>query len=305
MMQMIDYADNGFFCAGHVACAGCAEALALRVIMNTVGPDTIGVVAPSCSAVILGGHPMSSVGVPFIHGTLESAAASASGVKRALLSQGREDTTVLCLAGDGGTYDIGLQALSSAAERNEDILYICFDNEGYMNTGGQKSSSTPRNAVTGSTPTGKATRKKNMVEILAAHRIPYIATASPSHLNDLAAKVEKAKGIRGTKVIFVLIPCLPGWGVADDGAVGTARMAVQSGTFPLYEVEDGLRWTMTEASRSRPVGEYLRVQKRFRHLGAEEIEALQAEIDAEWDRLSARCIPIDAQEVRPGGAAPT
>ncbi len=290
-MEMIDYADQGFFCAGHVACAGCAEALALRVIMNTVGPDTIGVVAPSCSAVILGGHPMSSVKVPFIHGTLESAAASASGVKRALVAQGRDDTTVLCLAGDGGTYDIGLQALSSAAERNEDILYVCFDNEGYMNTGGQKSSSTPLSAVTGSTPTGKTTRKKNLVEILAAHRIPYIATASPSHLNDLAAKVEKAKGIRGTKVIIVLIPCLPGWGVADDGAVGTARMAVQTGTFPLFEVEDGLHWRMSETTRSRPVADYLRLQKRFRHLDKDQIAALQAEVDTEWRRLVARAGP--------------
>ena len=287
-MERIDYADTGCFRPGHVACAGCVEALALRVIMNAVGPDTIGVVAPSCSAVILGGHPMSSVRVPFIHGTLESAAASASGVKRALIAQGREDTTVLCLAGDGGTYDIGLQALSSAAERNEDILYVCFDNEGYMNTGGQKSSSTPRDAATGSTPDGKVTRKKNLVEILAAHRIPYIATASPSHLNDLAAKVEKARGLRGTRVIIVLIPCLPGWGVADDAAVATARLAVQSGTFPLYEVEDGLRWTMTETARPRPVADYLARQKRYRHLDAARIDALQAEVDAEWSRLTAR-----------------
>jgi pyruvate/2-oxoacid:ferredoxin oxidoreductase beta subunit len=287
-MEMINYTDDGMFCSGHVACGGCVEALALRVIMNTVGPDTIGVVAPSCSAVILGGHPMSSVRVPFLHGTLESAAASASGVKRALLAQGKPDTTVLCLAGDGGTYDIGLQALSSAAERNEDILYICFDNEGYMNTGGQKSSSTPLNAATGSTPLGKTTRKKNLIEILAAHRIPYIATASPSHLNDLAAKVEKAKNIRGTKVIIVLIPCLPGWGLADDSAVGTARMAVDSGVFPLIEVTDGLNYTMSETTRTQPVDGYLSRQKRYRHLAAGDIAELQSNVDQEWDSLTHR-----------------
>ncbi len=286
-MDKIEYTDEGLFCSGHVACAGCVEALAMRVILNAVGSDTVGVVAPSCSAVILGGHPMSSAKIPVLHGTLESAAASASGIKRALLAQGRDDTTVLCLAGDGGTYDIGLQALSSAAERNEDILYICFDNEGYMNTGGQKSSSTPRNAVTGSTPLGKTTRKKNLIEILAAHRIPYIATTSPSHLNDMATKIEKAKSIRGTKVIIVLIPCLPGWGVADNAAVKTARLGVESGVFPLFEVEDGVTYTMTVDQKTSSIDAYLSGQKRFRHLNDEDRAGLQAEIDETWSRLTA------------------
>lgn len=286
-MEKIEYTDEGLFCSGHVACAGCVEALAMRVILNAVGSDTIGVVAPSCSAVILGGHPMSSAKIPVLHGTLESAAASASGIKRALMAQGRDDTTVLCLAGDGGTYDIGLQALSSAAERNEDILYICFDNEGYMNTGGQKSSSTPRKAVTGSTPLGKTTRKKNLIEILAAHRIPYIATTSPSHLNDMAAKIEKAKSIRGTKVIIVLIPCLPGWGVADNAAVKTARLGVEAGVFPLFEVEDGLNYTMTVDQKTPSIDAYLSGQKRFRHLNDEDRAGLQVEIDETWSRLKA------------------
>ncbi len=287
-MEQINYEDDGQFCSGHVACGGCVEALALRVIMNTVGPDTVGVVAPSCSAVILGGHPMSSVKVPFIHGTLESAAASAAGVKRALLAKGKPDTTVLCLAGDGGTYDIGLQALSSAAERNEDILYICFDNEGYMNTGGQKSSSTPLNAATGSTPTGKTTRKKNMIDILAAHRIPYLATASPSDLNDLAAKVAKAKSIRGTKVIIILIPCLPGWGVADNSAVKTARLAVDAGVFPLMEISDGLHFTLSAPKNPTPINSYLAQQKRYRHLTAADIAQMQGFIDQEWEILTKR-----------------
>ncbi|KUJ85453.1 hypothetical protein AVO45_00160 [Ruegeria marisrubri] len=287
-MEMTKYRDNGQFCSGHVACAGCAEALSMRVILNAVGEDTVGVVAPSCTAVILGGHPMSSAKIPVLHGTLESAAASASGVKRALKAQGRDDTTVLCLAGDGGTYDIGLQALSSAAERNEDILYVCFDNEGYMNTGGQKSSSTPHMATTGSTPLGKATHKKNLIEILAAHRIPYIATASPSHLSDLAAKVEKAKSIRGTKVIIVLIPCLPGWGVADNAAVKTARLAVEAGAFPLLEIEDGVHYSLTVAEKTRPIDAYLAEQKRYRRLSDEDRAALQSEVDDAWSRLLAR-----------------
>jgi pyruvate ferredoxin oxidoreductase beta subunit/2-oxoisovalerate ferredoxin oxidoreductase beta subunit len=284
-MEKINYEDSGQFCSGHVACAGCVEALAMRVILNAVGQDAIGVVAPSCSAVILGGHPMSSAKIPFQHGTLESAAASASGMKSALRAMGRNDTTVLCLAGDGGTYDIGLQSLSSAAERNEDILYICFDNEGYMNTGGQKSSSTPKMAATGSTPLGKMTEKKNLIEILAAHRIPYIATASPSHLNDLAAKVNKAKAMQGTKVIIVLIPCLPGWGVADNAAVKTARLAVESGVFPLIEVEGGLTYKIATDEKKCSLDGYLGQQKRYRHLKEEDRTLLQAGVDANWKRL--------------------
>lgn len=287
-MDLIDYPDQGLFRAGHVACAGCVEALSMRVILNAVGPDAVAVVPPSCGAIICGGYPNSALKIPAFHTTLESAAASASGVKRALVAQGRPDTTVICLAGDGGTYDIGLQALSSAAERNEDILYICFDNEGYMNTGGQKSSSTPLHAATGSTPAGKITRKKNLVEILAAHRIPYIATASPGYLNDMAAKVKKAKTIRGTRVIIVLIPCLPGWGVADDAAVKTARLAVDSAVFPLFEVEDGLRYTLNHEHKSQPLEAYLREQKRYRHLRAGELEEMQADVDLEWQRLRRR-----------------
>jgi len=294
-MEEINYPDHGQFFSGHVACGGCVEALSLRVILNTVGVDAVAVVPPSCTAVICGGYPFSSVKIPVFHSTLESSAASASGVKRALLAKGKPDTTVLCLAGDGGTYDIGLPALSSAAERNEDILYICFDNEGYMNTGGQKSSSTPLSAVTGSTPAGKTTRKKNLIEILAAHRIPMIATASPSDLNDLAAKVEKAKGIRGTKVIIVLIPCLPGWGVADNAAVQTARLGVETGVFPLFEVEDGVKYTMSSGKKNKPVEEYLKVQKRYRHLSDEDIAAIQADVDEEWGRLTSR-----ASASRPG-----
>lgn len=286
-MEISQYTDNGQFCSGHAACAGCVEALAMRVILNEVGDNAVGVVAPSCTAIILGGHPTSSARIPFIHGLLECAAAMATGVKRGLNAQGKEDTTVVCFAGDGGTYDIGLQALSSAAERNEDILYVCFDNEGYMNTGGQKSTSTPKDAATGSTPLGKTTPKKNLIEILAAHRIPYIATASPSNLADLAAKVRKAKSIRGMKVLIVVIPCLPGWGVADDSAVKVARMAVESGVFPLMEVEDGVHYHLQSPERTVPVSTYLKQQKRYRHLDEDKRAGLQAEVESNWKRLTA------------------
>ncbi|HEX6017917.1 MAG TPA: thiamine pyrophosphate-dependent enzyme [Burkholderiaceae bacterium] len=294
-MKTIDYEDNGLFDSGHVACAGCSEPLSMRVILNAIGNDAIGVVAPSCSAMICGGHPISSVKVPMLHTTLESAAASASGIKRALIARGKPETTVFCFVGDGGTYDIGLQALSSAAERNEDILYVCFDNEGYMNTGGQKSSSTPLGAVTGSTPGGKTTRKKNMIEILAAHRIPYIATASPSHLNDLRAKFDKAKAIRGTKVLIILIPCIPGWGVADNAAVRTARKAVEAGVFPLFEIEDGVRYRINAGRRDADerIDGYLKEQKRYSHLDPAQIAELQQEVDGQWARLQQRAAPVE------------
>ncbi|MCP4316112.1 MAG: pyruvate synthase subunit beta [Hyphomicrobiales bacterium] len=287
-MEQINYTDQGRFCSGHVACGGCAEAVALRVILNIVGPNAVAVVAPSCTAVICGAWPGSSVKIPVFHTTLESCAASASGVKRALVKQGKDDTLVLGLAGDGGTYDIGLQALSSAAERNEDILYICFDNEGYMNTGGQKSSSTPLNAATGSTPTGKATRKKNIIDILAAHRIPYIATASPSDINDMAAKLKKAISLRGTKFLSILIPCLPGWGIADDSAVKVARLAVDSGAFPLFEIEDGVRVSMKPRDNPLPVAPYLKLQKRYLHLTDADLEEIQANVDSDWQRIQQR-----------------
>lgn len=290
-MRFIEYKDEGVFKSGHAACAGCIESLSMRIIVNTVGEDAVAVVPPSCGAIICGGYPNSSLSIPAFHTTLEAAAASASGVKRSLVARGKPDTTVICLAGDGGTYDIGFQALSSAVERNEDILYICFDNEGYMNTGGQKSSSTSLKAVTGSTPAGKLQPKKNLVEILAAHNIPYVATASAGHADDFVRKVEKAKNIRGTKVIIVLIPCLAGWGVADDSGIKVTRLAVDSGVFPLYEVEDGVKYTLNHTNKSAPVNEYLSMQKRYRHLNEQDIAEIQTGVDNEWQRLQKRAEP--------------
>jgi len=287
-MTPLDVQREAMLCSGHAACPGCIDALTARHVLATMGPDTMAVIPPSCMAVIAGPQPMSSLRIPVYQPTLESSAAAASGLRRALNATGRRDTQVLVLAGDGGTYDIGFQCLSSAAERNEDMLYVCLDNEGYMNTGAQKSSSTPHYARTGSTPAGKTSRKKNLVEIMAAHGVPYVATASASHLPDLVRKVEKAKAIRGMRFMSVLIPCLDGWGLPDDAGLKAARYAVECGAFPLVEVEDGTRWTLNVDTRTRPVAEYLALQARYRGLPDDEVAALQAEVDAAWDQLLAR-----------------
>ncbi|MCZ2439119.1 MAG: pyruvate ferredoxin oxidoreductase [Burkholderiales bacterium] len=280
--------EDDLLCSGHAACPGCSEPITLRHILAVLGPDTMAVVPPSCMAIIAGPQPFSSMRIPVYQPTLEASAAAASGLRRALDAQGRHETHVIVLAGDGGTYDIGLQCLSSAAERNENIIYFCLDNEGYMNTGAQKSSSTPRFAYTSSTPAGKTTRKKNLTEIMAAHGVPYVATASVAYLADLRRKVAKAKAMRGLRLITLLIPCLDGWGLADDGALGAARLAVQSGAFPLVEVEDGVRWTLNSETPSRPIAEYLAVQRRYRNLRPADVRALQGEIDEGWARLARR-----------------
>jgi pyruvate/2-oxoacid:ferredoxin oxidoreductase beta subunit len=287
-MQALDISTEPMLCAGHAACPGCVDALSARHVMATIGPDAMAVIPPSCMAIIAGPQPFSALRVPVYQPTLEASAAAASGLRRALDAQGRRDTHVVVLAGDGGTYDIGLQCLSSAAERDENILYVCLDNEGYMNTGAQKSSSTPHLARTGSTPAGKTTRKKNLIEIMAAHQVPYAATATVGFLPDLLRKVEKAKAMRGFRLLTLLIPCLDGWGLAEDGALAAARCAVECGAFPLYEVEHGRRYTLNVAQRTRPVSDYLALQKRYRHLDADGVAALQAEVDEGWAHLQRR-----------------
>jgi len=287
-MESPEIVDQEMLHSGHAACPGCVLPLSLRHILNTLGPETMAVAAPSCAALICGAQPCSSMEIPVYQTTLESSAAAASGLRRALDTKGKQDTTVIVIAGDGGTYDIGFQALSSAVERNEDMIYFCFDNEGYMNTGGQKSSATPLYASTGSTPAGKLSKKKNLTEIMAAHEIPYAATATSAHLDDLVRKVEKAKSISGTRLITVLIPCLPGWGLADDVAIATVRLAVDAGVFPLYEVENGQRYTLNQTTRTRPVKDYLTTQKRYRHLTAEDHEEIQLMVDRNWARLAER-----------------
>jgi pyruvate/2-oxoacid:ferredoxin oxidoreductase beta subunit len=287
-MGVMHAAMADLLCSGHAACPGCIEALSLRHVLAALGPDTVAVIPPSCLAIMAGPQPLSGLKIPVYQPPLASSAAAASGLRRALDARGRRDTQVVVFAGDGGTYDIGFQCLSSAAERNENILYVCFDNEGYMNTGAQKSSSTPHFARTGSTPAGKPTKKKNLTAIMAAHEIPYAATASSGYLPDLLRKVEKARSIRGFRLITLLVPCLDGWGVPEDQGIGLTRLAVESGVFPLYEVEDGHRYTLSGPGRTRPVRDYLEVQRRYRDLDEDAVETLQREVDEGWARLLQR-----------------
>ena len=285
-METLTLNEAPMLCSGHAACPGCVEALSVRHLLATIGPDAMAVIPPSCMAIISGPQPYSSLHIPVYQPTLEASAAAASGLRRALDAQGKHDTHVIVLAGDGGTYDIGFQCLSSAAERNENIIYFCLDNEGYMNTGAQKSSSTPHYAKTSSTPSGKASRKKNLTEIMAAHQVPYAATASVGFLPDMVRKIEKAKAMRGFRIITLLVPCLDGWGLPEDGGLKAARYAVESGAFPLYEVEDGRRYTLSQQRTARPLRDYLALQRRYKHLHASDIDALQAEVDEGWARLA-------------------
>lgn len=281
--------EEDIFLSGHAACPGCGEALAVRYVVNTIGENTIAVVPPSCIAIISGPQPYSSMKIPVYQTTLEASAASAAGIKRALIRQGKSDTNVLALAGDGGTYDIGFQALSGAAERNEDIVYVCLDNEGYMNTGAQKSGASPHLVYTAFTPGGKPTVKKNIPEIMASHGIPYVATATTGFPDDLARKVAKARDMKGgLRFIVVLTPCLAGWGVKDNEGVKVSRLAVDTGLWPLYEVEYGVKYTINRGPQGIPVSEYLKAQSRYKHLTPEMMEQIQRETDEAWEILQAR-----------------
>ncbi len=277
--------------SGHLGCQGCGGALAMRYALKAVGENTVIVIPACCWTIIAGPFPYTSLKVPMLHAAFETAAVAASGVRAALDVQGDTETTVLAWAGDGGTFDIGLQALSGAAERNENIIYICYDNEAYMNTGVQRSGATPFLAWTTTTPekTPKTEPKKDIMAIMVAHRVPYAATATIAYPDDFIRKVQKAKSIYGTKFLHVLAPCPPGWKAPSELAIKLARLAVQTKVFPLYEVEGGERYTLNEPGREiqagAPVNEYLKLQGRFSHLTEEEIQAMQTVVNARWEQL--------------------
>lgn len=285
---------------GHRGCQGCGEALALRQILKVAGPNTIVCSATGCMEIITSPYPETAWRVPWIHVAFENAAAVASGVEAGIKILRKKGLyphdgkiNVIAIAGDGGTADIGLQALSGALERRHDFTYVCTDNEAYMNTGIQRSSETPWGASTTTSPSGKEsmgqhTHKKNLPMIVAAHEVPYLATACPSYPLDLMNKTRRALDIEGPTYLHVLSPCPTGWRHAIDMAVEIGRLAVESGVFPLYEIEDGkLKMNIVQDKRT-PVVDYLKPQGRFRHLKPEQTEQIQKTVDAHYENLKYR-----------------
>ncbi len=277
---------------GHLACPGCGGALSMRFALKVLGRKTVISLPACCWSVIDGPLPYSSLRVPLFHCAFETAASTASGIRAGLDMRGMEDVNVVAWAGDGGTFDIGLQALSGAAERNENIIYICYDNEAYMNTGIQRSSATPKGAWTTTTPVEhpKTEPKKNMVEIMAAHRIPYTATLSIAYPDDFVRKIEKAKNIKGTRFLHIFSPCPPGWKMAPELTIEIARLAVRTGLFPLYEVENGIKYTINVEPDWIPVRDYFRLQGRFSHLTEEDLKEIERNVKLEWEILKRRAM---------------
>ena len=286
-----------FLSPGHRACQGCGEVLALRLLLKALGDDVIVSNATGCMEIISTPYPTTAWEVPYVHVAFENAAAVASGVEAAVKALRRKnrfpdrDVKSVAIAGDGGTCDIGLQALSGAMERGHDMIFFCLDNEAYMNTGIQRSSATPFMAATTTSPAGKAikgqrTGKKNVPEIMVAHNVPYVATACPSYPIDLINKVKKAKAVKGPSYVHIFSVCPTGWRCGSDTAIKMGRLAVETGVFPLYEVENGkYRLTMDVPKRFRPVEDYLKHQGRFKHLAPSDIELVQASVDKEWRKL--------------------
>ena len=287
------------FTPGHYGCPGCGAALAMRQTLSVLGEDTIIVMPAGCWSTFIGIYPYSCLTVPVVSVAFASTAGVAAGVKGGLSIQGNDHTTVLAWAGDGGTFDIGLQALSGAAERNEDILFICYDNEAYMNTGIQRSSATPAGGWTTTTPDSarKAQRKKNIVEIMAAHRIPYAATACIGAPADLAEKVERAKAIKGSRFIHLFASCPTGWRHAPELSLEVAREAIKSRVFPLYEVFEGDTWEISPMHEKEAVDAYLKVQGRFKNMSLSQYQDFQEQVDDDWERLLERCRPSKDHEV--------
>ncbi|MDD5502533.1 MAG: thiamine pyrophosphate-dependent enzyme [Candidatus Thermoplasmatota archaeon] len=294
-MAIKDLPKDEYLLKGNAACPGCPASQALRVVLKALGQNTTMVVPACCTAVIQGIYPKSAFNVPLMNIAFEAAAACASGIKAGYKAQGNDDTNVLVWAGDGGSYDIGFQALSGAAERGTDMIFICYNNQMYSNTGVQRSGATPYGASTTTTWTGKLEHNKDLSEIMIAHHIPYVASACVSYPEDLYAKVQKAKSIRGFKFIEILAPCPPGWRFPMESMVEQGRLAVESGMWALYEVEND-KMTFTGPSKGileglrqrKPVVEYMKAQGRFSHLfkpGNEgKMKIIEQHLDVVWDR---------------------
>jgi pyruvate ferredoxin oxidoreductase beta subunit len=285
-----------YFAPGHRACQGCAEVLAVRLVAKALGRNVVVASATGCMEIVSSPLPFTSWRVPWFHVAFENAAAVASGIEaglKAMMRKGRipsKKIVTIGMAGDGGTADIGLQALSGALERGHDMIYICYDNEAYMNTGIQRSSSTPFGASTTTSPAGKVkmgqmTWKKNMPAIAAAHNIPYVATACPSYPIDLVQKVKKAANKEGPAYLHILSVCPTGWRSAPDLSIRLGRLAAETGVFPLYEIEDGQYRLTIDFPALRPIRDYIKLQGRFRHLTDDMINAIEKRIHKEYGQL--------------------
>jgi len=276
--------ERGFL-PGHRACAGCGQATAVRLVMEVAGPNVVVTNATGCLEVFSTPHPESAWGVPWVHSLFENASAVAAGLEAALKHKGKlDEIRVLAFGGDGATLDIGFGPLSGVLERGHDVAYFCVDNEAYMNTGVQRSGSTPFGAATTTSPAGRRSfgedrPKKDLPAIAAAHGIPYVATASMSIVADLRRKTKKALDTRGPKYVQIHVPCPPGWGYDEKDTVDMGRMAVDCGLYPLVEWENG-EVVRVRKIKPIPVEEYLKPQRRFRHLfrsdaGKEQIAKIQ------------------------------
>ena len=289
------------FAPGHRACIGCGEALAVRLACKALGQNVIVVNATGCMEIVASQIPYTSWRLPWIHTLFENTAAVASGIEAGLKAMTRkgkkdaQDINIVAIAGDGGTSDIGLQALSGALERGHNFLYICFDNEAYMNTGIQRSSATPFGASTTTSPAGKVSIgqfswKKDMPAIVAAHDIPYVATASPSYPFDLMEKIKKGVATPGPAYVHVLSVCPIGWRSPSDLSVRIGRLAVETGVFPLYEVENGEYKLNFDFPQLRPVTDYMKLQGRFRHLSPDNITKIQNRVNEKYEELKGKVV---------------
>ncbi len=272
------------FGQGNVGCKGCGAAIAGRQAMKVLGERTMITIPASCMATLGGNNRRTAWKVPFYHTLFECAPAVSSGIRAALDIQGITDVNVVSWGGDAGSADIGFQALTGAAERDENIFHVCYDNEMYMNTGGQTGSQTPKKALTTNGFLGKTTGKKNMPAIMAAHGIGYVACASIAFPEDLMTKIKKAASRRGFSYIHILAPCFKGWGIPSDQVIEFARRGVDSGLWELYEIEDGIRIRTVEP-KLIPVKDYILPQKRFSKISADDIELLQQQVNAYYGKV--------------------
>ncbi len=278
--------------SGHSACPGCGATLVMRYLLKGLGNQTIVTVPACCWTVIATPFPTTALDVPMLDCAFEATGASISGLRAAADQLGLKDVTIVGVAGDGGTADIGLQALSGMLERRTDGIYLMYDNEAYMNTGVQRSGATPEGAWTTTTPVDKVSRgkvepKKDIMAIIAAHRPAYAATVNVAFPEDFVKKVLKAKAIHGPRFIHALAPCPPGWRYSAEKTIEVGRLATDTNVFPLYEIEDGVVRITRKLGVAKPVREYLKMQGRFAHLDDAEIAAIQADVDARWKRLLA------------------